>query len=83
MEIKVNKDAMPRRIDAIAKEVVALAVESAEKGQVVFYYSRKKEHIGCNRHLVNNAVEKLSDGSVKCAYRGLEETRTAFKIIEK
>jgi len=81
--ITVNHDAMQKRIDTIAAEVVKLAVKSADKGQVIFYHDRQESHKGINRHLITNAVEDLSNGQVTCAYRGLEETRTAYKIIEK
>lgn len=82
MKIIINKKAIETRQEEIIQDIITKAREAADKGLVFFnytfdYYERRT----LNQYIIiGKEIEKRTEGTVVCAYRGDSFTSIKFYI---
>ena len=80
MKIKVNVHQSENRMKAVVREIVAAAQDAGERGVNNFIYQFVEGERSSWPGHISTAVEKATEGTVKCAYRGDHGTWMKFVI---
>jgi hypothetical protein len=80
MKISVNKFQSEARRQQVLAEILASARDAAERGVTTFIYQFKAGERQSWEGNINVQVEKATEGSVKCCYRGDHGTWVKYII---
>ena len=70
MKVKVNVHQSENRMNEVAREIMAAATDAGERGVNNFIYQFVEGERSSWPRPINSLIEEMSEGTVKCCYRG-------------